>query len=146
MINRSVIWCVWFFVLCPAAVMADVPVKMVYTSAGLRSPFKRQFSEEAVLVNTRVRAKDKLRSKEDKMSPPPQIIVEGIVSGRKTEHQPQGYAIIGGKVFGLGDEVSGALITGITKEGVEVSFDTQKLFYPAPSKALAVSRERKDAE
>ena len=121
--------------------MADVPMKMEYTAAGLRSPFKRQFLEEVPLVNLQEKAKDKLKPKEKKITPPPRIVVEGIISGREAS-----YAIISGKVFRSGDKIGEARVTGITKEGVEVLFDMEKLFYPAPSKALAVNREKKDAE
>jgi len=127
--------------------MADYPAKIEYTAADLRSPFKRQFLEEAPLVNPQEKAKpkardrDKFTDKAKKTIPPPQIAVEGIIAGREAA-----YAIIAGKVFRLGDKVGDALITGISKEGVEVLFDEQALSYPAPSKALAVSREKKDAE
>ncbi|HLD40939.1 MAG TPA: hypothetical protein VJA84_02045, partial [Candidatus Omnitrophota bacterium] len=106
---------------------------------GLRSPFKRQFPEAAPLVNPQDKAKPKAKDKAKKITPPPQIVLEGIIAGREAA-----YAIIAGKVFRLGDKVGDALITGITKEGVEVLFDEQKLSYPAPSRALAVNREKKD--
>ena len=122
-------------------VIADVPAKIEYTAAGLRSPIKRQFLEEVPLVNPLEKAKDKVKPKEKKITAPPQIVVEGIIAGREAS-----YAIIAGKVFRAGDKIGEALITGISKEGVEVLFDMEKLFYPAPSKALAVNREKKDAE
>lgn len=138
---KLIIGCVWFFVLGVAAVMADAPAKAGYIAVGLRSPFKRQFLEQVPLVNPPEKAKDKVRPKEKKITAPPQIAVEGIISGREAS-----YAIIGGKVFRAEDKIGEALITGISKEGVEVLFDAEKLFYPAPSKALAVNREKKDAE
>lgn len=121
--------------------MADVPVKVEYTAVGLRSPFKRQFLEETPLVNLQEKAKPKAKDKEKKITAPQRIVVEGIIAGREAS-----YAIIGGKVFRAEDKIGEALITGISKEGVEVLFDAEKLFYPAPSKALAVNREKKDAE
>lgn len=123
--------------------MADVPAKVEYTAAGLRSPFKRQFPEETPLVNPQEKPKPKAKDKDKakKVSVPAQIAVEGIIAGREAA-----YAIIAGKVFGAGDKIGDALITGISKEGVEVLYDAQKLSYPAPSKALAVNREKKDAQ
>ncbi len=121
--------------------MADVPVKVEYTAAGLRSPFKRQFLEETPLVNPQETPKPKAKDKEKKITAPPPIVVEGIIAGREAA-----YAIIGGKVLRAGDKIGDALITGISKEGVEVLYDEQKLSYLAPSKALAVNREKKDAE
>lgn len=121
--------------------MADIPAKIEYTAVGLRSPFKRQFLEEVPLVNLQEKAKPKAKDKEKKITPPPRIVVEGIIAGREAA-----YAIIEGKVFRAEDKIGEVLITGISKEGVEVLFDAEKLFYPAPSKALAVNREKKDAE
>lgn len=121
--------------------MADIPAKIEYTAVGLRSPFKRQFLEEAPLVNLQEKVKSKAKDKEKKIIAPPQIAVEGIITGREAA-----YAIIAGKVFRAEDKIGEALITGISKEGVEVLFDAEKLSYPAPSKVLAVNREKKDAE
>ena len=142
---KRVIGCIWFMVFGCSLLMADVPARMEYTAAGLRSPFKRQFLEVSPLVNSQEKAKpkakdrDKVMDKAKKTIPPPQIAVEGIIAGREAA-----YAIIAGKVFRLGDKVGDVLITGITKEGVEVLFDEQKLSYPAPSRALAVNREKKE--
>ncbi len=142
---KQVVGCIWFMVFGFSLAMADSPLKIEYTAAGLRSPFKRQFPEVAPLVNPQEKAKpkakdrDKFTDKAKKIIPPPQIAVEGIIAGREAA-----YAIIAGKVFRLGDKVGDALITGISKEGVEVLFDEQKLSYPAPSRALAVNREKKD--
>ena len=123
--------------------MAEAPAKMEYTASGLRSPFKRQFMEKIHLAKPEEKAKDKIkiRDKAKEKTAPPQIAVEGIIAGREAA-----YAVIAGKVFRAGDKIGEVLITGISKEGVEVLFDMEKLFYPAPSKALAVNREKKDAE
>ena len=137
--KQVIAWCLWFMVFGFSMVIADVPAKIEYTAAGLRNPFRRQFPEEVSLVKPEEKAKDKAKTKPKKITAPPQIVVEGIIAGREAA-----YAIIAGKVFRLGDKVGEALITGISKEGVEVLFDEQKLSYPAPSKALAVNREKKD--
>ncbi len=142
---KQVIGCIWFMVFGCSLLMADVPARMEYTGTGLRSPFKRQFPESAPLVRPqdkiKPKSRDKAADKEKKAASPPQISVEGIISGREAA-----YAIIAGKVFRLGDKIGDALITGISKEEVEVLFEEQTLSYPAPSKALAISREKKDAE
>ena len=114
-IGLNIAGCLWFMFFGFSVAMADAPARIEYTAAGLRSPFKRQFPEAAPLVNPQDKAKPKAKDKAKKITPPPQIVLEGIIAGREAA-----YAIIAGKVFRLGDKVGDALITGITKEGVEV--------------------------
>lgn len=65
----------------------------------------------------------------------PAVIVTSQISGG-----PVPQAIIDGKIFRVDDKVQGALITKITKEGVEVLYQGQTFLYPAPSRMMKYSQ------
>ena len=106
-----------------------------YTSFDLRDPFKKQFLEQSVMVGTSYKPK----AKEQIM--PPKIVVEGIIFGGPTP-----YAIVGGKPLRTGDKVGEAVITDITKEGIEVEYRFNGFVYPSPAIALKSAQGVKNAE
>ncbi len=113
-------------------VQAAAP-KTEYTALSLRDPFEKQLPGEVRLVKppeTPV-VKEKVV--------PPAIVVEGLVAGG-----PVPQVIIGGKIFKAGDNVQEALITAITKEGIEVVYKLEIFTYPAPSRAMVVKMEGED--
>ena len=102
-----------------------------YTSFNLRDPFKKQFLDEPLAV------KPDLKPEAKEAVIPPQIVVDGIAAGGPTP-----YAIIGGRLLRIGDKVDAAVITAITKEGIEVVYKLEKFAYPSPSKALEADKSR----
>lgn len=113
-------------------VQAESP-KTEYTAFNLRDPFEKQLPGEVKVVKPPEPpvVKDKVV--------PPVIVVEGLVAGG-----PVPQVIIGGKIFKVGDSVQEALITAITKEGIEVAYKLEIFTYPAPSRAMVVKREGDD--
>jgi hypothetical protein len=61
---------------------------------------------------------------------PPQLTVQGLWWG---DEKPK--AIINGQIYGIGDEVDGAVITGIGRDGVTLEFqgESMRLTTAAPS-------------
>lgn len=102
-----------------------------YTASKLRDPFKNWLPRpeppppspdqpEAPVIEV---AREPVK--------PPEITVEGIVAGG-----PMPQAVIQKRVVRAGDMVSGARITKITKEGVEVMYEGVAFKIPAPSRAV----------
>lgn len=105
-----------------------------YAGSSFRDPFKSQLpkpmTEGPPQAGTRLA---------DGQIQPPAIEVESQISGG-----PVPQAIIGGKIFRLGDKVQDALIIKITKEGVEVLYQGRTFLYPAPSRKSAQTERGKD--
>ena len=114
---------------------SQTPAKAEYTSFNLRDPFKKQFLDEPQANKPVV--KPKVRE----AVIPPRIVLDGVVAGGLTP-----YAIIAGRLLRIGDQVDEAVITAITKEGIEVMYKLEKFGYPSPSKALKSNQEVKNAE
>ena len=72
---------------------------------------------------------------------PPVISVSSLVSGG-----PAPQAIINGKIMRVGSEIDGAVISGITKEGIEITYKGKNFSYPAPSKTLKYTQGGKDEQ
>lgn len=107
-----------------------------YSGSSFRDPFVSQLPKPIIEGTKQAGA----RLAEGQIQPPA-IEVESQISGG-----PVPQAIIGGKIFRLGDKVQDALITKITKEGVEVLYQGRTFLYPAPSRKYAQSEGGKDAE
>ena len=105
------------------------------TGLEARDPFQSQLPEDKPLEQKGPVAPV------EKPKPLPVITVESIVSGGSV---PQ--AIIKGRVFRIGDAVEGAVILNITKDGVEMLFEKQALFSPAPSKLLKSTQGGKNVK
>lgn len=80
---------------------------IAYTSQNLRDPFALTIPQELMTATIPAEA-----------PPLPALKVEGFVWG---SNLPQ--AIIGGKVYGIGDTVQGAKITGIDKNGITLLYN-----------------------
>ena len=108
-----------------------------YTSSALRDPFESQLP----LPPVEVEAEGPLKVRAEPVKPlePPAIKVEGLIFGG-----PVPEVIIGGKVLAVGDKVEEAVITGITKEGVEVLYQERAFSFPAPSKMMKYSQGGKN--
>ncbi len=72
---------------------------------------------------------------------PPAISVTSLIAGG-----PAPQAIINGKILRVGQEVEGAVIQSITKEGIEVILKGKSFSYPAPSKSLKYTQGGKDEQ
>lgn len=95
-----------------------------YTALDMRDPFESQLPqiiEEKEVVQEAVR----------QPVVPPALIVESLIAGG---YIPQ--AIIGGKIYRIGDKIGDSLITDITKEGVEILHQGQTFMFDAPSKMM----------
>jgi hypothetical protein len=110
---------------------SQVSPQIEYPGSGLRNPFESQLPKPKPVV-VEVSAQP-ISQPEAGISQPdiqaPAIKLESQVSGGS---QPR--VIIDGKVLRVGDKVQEALITGITKEGMEVLYQERAFFFPAPSK------------
>lgn len=97
-----------------------------YTALDMRDPFESQLPqiiEEPTKEGVTQAVREPVA--------PPQLIVESLIAGG---YIPQ--AIIGGRIYRIGDKVGEPLITDITKEGVEVLYQGQTFLLPAPSKTM----------
>lgn len=103
-----------------------------YTASGQRDPFESQLPLPAPEPEPAPPPEPAavLEAPKAPVTPPPDIAVEGIVSGG---HVPQ--AVIQKKVVHVGDTIGGARISKITKEGVEVVYEGESFLFPAPSRA-----------
>lgn len=108
-------------------------VKTEYVAFNLRDPFEKQLPGAAPVVKPpeAVSVKEKIV--------PPAIVVEGLVAGG-----PVPQVIIGGNIFRIADKVQEAVITAITKEGIEVVYKLEMFSYPAPSRAMVIKREEEN--
>lgn len=109
-----------------------------YIASGLRDPFENQLPQpEPIIVEKPASAS------ETPQEPvrPPEFTVEGIVSGG-----PIPQAVIQDKVVRIGDTVEEALITNITKEGVEVTYEGETFVIPAPSKVVKPTQGGKNVQ
>ena len=108
------------------------PAAHEYTAFNLKDPFEDFFA-------SRAKESVKKKSVETEISlNPPALTVQGLVWGGKT---PQ--AIINDKVVKKGDNIEGAEIIDIGKDGVSVRYNGQifKLSSPAPAAKGAVKEE-----
>ena len=108
-------------------------VKTEYAAFNLRDPFEKQLPVAAPVVKPPEAAvvKEKIV--------PPAIVVEGLVAGG-----PVLQVIIGGNIFRIGDKAQEAVITAITKEGIEVVYKLEMFSYSAPSRAMVIKREEEN--
>jgi len=108
-------------------------VKTEYAAFNLRDPFEKQLPVAAPVVKPPEAAvvKEKIV--------PPAIVVEGLVAGG-----PVPQVIIGGNIFRIGDKAQEAVITAITKEGIEVVYKLEMFSYSAPSRAMVIKREEEN--
>lgn len=110
-----------------------------YTASGLRDPFENQLprvkpKEEGKLTSTG-------GSEELAKVNLPALSVESMISGG-----PVPQAIIKGRIRRVGDDVEGALITKITKDGVELLYQGNTFLVPAPSRTMGHSQGGQDAK
>lgn len=105
-----------------------------YTSSAFRDPFESQLPKPVIEVPAQAAA-----TTEGGQIQPPAITVESQISGG-----PIPQAIIGGKIFRVGDKVQEALIIRIDREGVEVLYQRQAFLFPAPSRKYAQTERGKD--
>jgi len=102
--------------------------KITYNAASLRDPFKPDIPQKK-------ESKTKKESTVTKPALPPEILVERDVQGLIWGGSfPQ--AIIDNKVYKVGDNIGGARVASITKDGVTLSYAGQELKLSAPSKAV----------
>ena len=108
-------------------------VKTEYAAFNLRDPFEKQLPVAAPVVKPPEAAvvKEKIV--------PPAIVVEGLVAGG-----PVPQVIIGGNIFRIGDKAQEAVITAITKEGIEVVYKLEMFSYSAPSRAMVIKRDEEN--
>ena len=108
-------------------------VKTEYAAFNLRDPFEKQLPVAAPVVKPPEAAvvKEKIV--------PPAIVVEGLVAGG-----PVPQVIIGGNIFRIGDKAQEAVITAITKEGIEGVYKLEMFSYSAPSRAMVIKREEEN--
>ncbi|HAH21935.1 MAG: hypothetical protein A2Y00_08305 [Omnitrophica WOR_2 bacterium GWF2_43_52] len=126
-----------FLAICISFSMQHGIVFSQHNDAGqeMRDPFQDQLPEDKP-------PEEKIQEAPvEAPKPPPVIIVESLVSGG-----PVPQAIIKGKVLRVGDIVDGALIKNITKDGVEMLFEKQEFFSPAPSKLLKSTQGGKNVK
>lgn len=100
--------------------------KPKYKAADLRNPFRSPFDETVNEKATEKKAAD-LKTIE---KPLPALAVQGVIWGGSF---PQ--AIINDKVVKIGDEVEGARILEISKEGVVVFYDNRRYDLSSPAAA-----------
>lgn len=118
----------------------SIPYEIVFSrqddvSQEMRDPFQDQLPED------KPPEEEIPEALAEAPEPHPVIIVESLVSGG-----PVPQAIIKGKILRVGDAVEGALIKNITKDGVEMLFEKQELFFPAPSKLLKSTQGGKNVK
>ena len=96
-----------------------------YKASSLRDPFKSEIPRKVEVVTGTNTAQPVL---------PPEVLikrdVQGLIWGGNF---PQ--AIINNKVYKVGDDIGGAQIKAIAKDGVVLSFSGGELKLPAPKKA-----------
>lgn len=106
-----------------------------YTALDRRDPFESQLPKVVEEVKEAVSETIK------RPVVPPQLIVESLIAGG---YIPQ--AIVGGRIYRIGDRIGEPLITDITKEGVEIIYQGQMFLFPAPSKTLQPINKGDDNE
>lgn len=100
----------------------DLRVDVKYTAEGLRDPFESYLiKEKAAGIKEEGAAVEQVL---------PSLVVQGIIWGGSF---PQ--AIINDKVVKIGDEVEGARILEISKEGVVVFYDNRRYDLSSPAAA-----------
>ena len=100
-----------------ASVLAELPSveqeeTIKYTSSSLRDPME---------ISKPV--SEKFKKVSETVAPRSDFVLKGI---SLTENKPR--AIINSKVVGVGDNINGAKVLKITKEGVMVQTETEELF------------------
>lgn len=105
-----------------------------YAGSGFRDPFESQLPRPAIEVQAQAAAVT-----QEEQIQPPAITVESQISGG-----PIPQAIIGGKIFRVGDKVQEALIIRIDREGVEALYQGRTFLFPAPSRKSAQTERGKD--
>ncbi len=106
------------------------------SAAGLRDPFENQLPEKEILP-----APEPEVIVENEPPPPPIIAEEPVIPPALTVESlvtggPVPQAIIGGKIFRVGNAVEEARITKIVKDGVEIIYKEKTFWLPAPSSRL----------
>jgi hypothetical protein len=96
-----------------------------YTSESLRDPFQPYIVKE-----TAPAAVDQIP--EEESIPLPEMTITGITWGSSYAQ-----AIVNGKIVKVGDNIGGAEIIAISKDGVVVSFNNQKVTIPPPKAGSA---------
>lgn len=113
-----------------------------YAASGMRDPFENQLplpEPEPEPGAVPQQEPDEPAEVPEVPVTPPEIIVDGIVSGGSV---PQ--AVIQQKVVRVGDTISGARISKITKEGIEVVYEGESFVFPAPSRAAKTGQGGKN--
>jgi len=122
----------WGIVVFGLSLCAAAYSQAEYTSAGLRNPFQIQLPRRPARVVSEAKAKGA-------SGPAFVLVVQSVVAGG-----PMPQAIIDGKILRIGDRTKEAIITDITKEGVEVLYQGETLLFPAPSQRF-ITVKNKDA-
>ena len=97
-------------------------------SLTVRDPFESQLPKPEPLP---VIEPPKLPVPAEEVITPPRIFISSLMAGG-----PKPQVIIQGKMLGIGSEVEGAVINGITKEGLEILYKNKTFSIPAPSRTL----------
>ena len=107
-----------------------------YTTQDPRDPFEEQLPKPEQPKKEPPEVEEPLIIPElpKKVINPPDITIESMISGG-----PKPRVIIKGRMLGVGEEVEGARITNITREGAEVVYEGEKFIIPAPSKAIGTA-------
>ena len=117
--------------------MAD---QVNYAASGSRDPFENQLPR--VEPKTESQVSPVVEEPREKVKASlPAISVESMISGG-----PVPQAIIRGGILRVGDQIEGATITKITKEGVELLYQGETFVVPAPSKTIGYSQGGKNAK
>jgi hypothetical protein len=109
-----------------------------YGAAEMRDPFENQLPEKEIIPLPQDMAESGMTSETmefiEEQIVPPALTVESLVAGG-----PVPQAIIGGRIFRVGDTVEEARITKIIKEGVEILYKGKAFWLSSPSSRLRVS-------
>lgn len=126
---RSNLFIIFFFLLiCFRGNLSLAQAQLEYTASGGRDPFESQLPQPEPLIVERPGVTETIREPVR----PPEWTVEGVVSGGSIP-----LAVIQDKVVRVGDTIEEAVITNITKEGVEVIYEEETFMIFAPSRAKA---------
>ena len=104
--------------------------QLKHTDLSLRDPFASWLPKPAIEVTAKPVTGPSGETQHGQIQPPAITVTSQISGG------PLPQAVIDGKIFRVGDKAQGALITKITKEGVEVLYQGQTFLYPAPSRMM----------
>ncbi len=115
-----------------SAPSSEPPANPLYTAQALRDPLESLFPPETQAVPV---AGPPLPPIYQPPSYPPSLMVQGMLWGADSPK-----AIINGQVCKVGDNVSGATITSITRQGIEVEFQGARYLTTAKGTTTMLSQ------